>query len=61
MKLVERCYDLKHADGYQGQWCVTTLVQETLDVDVPVAKQFFIDTMANLAQPLGNTTLQMLK
>ena len=58
IKLVERCYDLEHADGYQDQHYVGTLAQETLDIDVPVAKQFFADT---LAQQLESVALQILR
>ena len=58
IKLVERCYDLEHADGYQDQQYIRTLAQETLDIDVPVAKQFFADT---LAQQLESVTSQVLK
>ena len=58
IKLVERCYDLEHADGYQDQQDIRTLAQETLDIDLPIAKQFFADT---LAQQLENAALHVLR
>ena len=54
---MERYYDLEHADGYQDQQYVRTLAQETLDIDLPIAKQFFVDT---LAQQLESVALQVL-
>ena len=61
IKLVERCYDLEHADGYQDKQYVRTLAQETLEIDLPIAKQFFSDTVStNLAQRLESAALQIL-
>ena len=62
IKLVKRCYDLEHADGYQDQQHAKTLAQETLEVDLPIARQYFSSTPdKDLAQKLENTALQILK
>ena len=61
IKLVERCYDLEHAGGYQDQQYVKTLAQETLEIDMPIAKQFFASiTGINLAHRLESAALQVL-
>ena len=57
-KSVERCYDLDHADGCKDHQYAQTLAQESLEIDLPIAKQFFSDT---LAQQLESAALHILK
>ena len=62
IKLVERCYDLEHADGYEDRQHVKTLAQETLEVDLPIARQYFIDAAGiKLAEQLEIAALQILR
>lgn len=62
IKLVERCYDLEHTDGYQDRNYIKTLAQETLEIDVPVAKQYFVDIMGeDFVQKLESLALRILE
>ena len=61
IKLTERWYDLVYAKGYKDKHQVIKLAKETLEVDVPVAKQFFSDILGkNLAKQLESAALQAL-
>ena len=62
VKLVERWYDLKYAKGYKDKKQVVELAKEALEVDLPVARQFFSNVIGkNLARQLESVALQTLK